>query len=100
MAQLPLLQGLGSSTLYRMLTQWKSQIDPVLAEPLTGGSFLQNVPLVSGTTVINHLLGQTPQGWLLADNTAAVTVFRSAPFNASTLTLTSSGATTVSLYVF
>jgi hypothetical protein len=83
-----------------MLTQWKAQLDPVLAEPFTGGSFLQNVPLISGSTVINHGLGVTPQGWLLADNTAPVTIYRSSPFNDKTLTLTASGATTISLFIF
>lgn len=83
-----------------MQTQWASQIDPLLVNPLASGLLLKNIVLASGANVINHLLSRQPQGWFVTDTNAAVTIYRSQPFNSSTLTLTSSGAATVSLYVF
>jgi hypothetical protein len=83
-----------------MQTQWKSQLDPVLASPLTGPSILNGVVLASGANTINHKLGQTPQGWFITDINAAITVYRSQPFNPLTLTLTASGAATVNIVVY
>jgi hypothetical protein len=81
-------------------TKWKSELDPLLAKPLSSMSILPNVALVNGVNVINHLLGRTPQGWFFTDINAAATVFRSAAFSNLTLTLTSNAACTVSLAVF
>lgn len=83
-----------------MQTKWKSQLDPVLANPMTNISILKNVQLKSGSNVINHLLGQMQQGWILTDIQGAVTVYRSAPFNEFTLTLISSADVTVNIGVF
>lgn len=84
----------------RMQTIWKSQIDPVLSNTLVQGSQLKNVTIVSGSNVLNHLLGQVQQGWIITDINSAVTLYRSAPFNDKTLTLTSSGPAVVSLWVY
>ncbi len=81
-------------------TQWKSQIDPILANPLNNPSILKNISLINGATVINHLLGKTQQGWAIIDVNAAATIYRSAAFNDLTLTLTSSAACIVNLMVF
>ena len=81
-------------------TQWKSQIDPVLANPLSAPSILKGIKLINGVTVVNHLLGQTPQGWFISDINGSASVYRSAPFNDLTLTLTSNAAVTVNLVVF
>jgi len=87
-------------TLPMMQTKWKSQLDPVLANSLNDVSIISNIPLIDGVTVINHGLGRTQQGWFLVDIQGAATVYRSAPFNSSTLTLTSSAAVTCSIGVF
>lgn len=81
-------------------TTWAAQINPVLAQPLNSGVILRSVPLLMGSNVINHLLGRMLQGWFLVDVDAAVTVYRSAPKNALTLTLTSSAAATADLFIF
>lgn len=81
-------------------TRWKSQLDPVLANPTTNMTILKNVSIVSGINVINHLLQQVQQGWVVLDINAAITLYRSAPFNTTTLTLTASGPATVTLGVF
>lgn len=83
-----------------MQSSWASEIDPVLRMPQTSGIFLKGVSLASGVTVINHLLGRMLQGWEITDITGAATVYRSQPKNALTLTLTSSAAVTVDLFVF
>lgn len=83
-----------------MQTQWASELNPFLANPLNGVSILEGVSLINGVTVINHLLGQKQQGWFLLDINGAATIYRSAPFNSTTLTLTSSAAVTVNIGVF
>lgn len=81
-------------------TRWKSQIDPLLSSPLNNVSVLKNVLLITGDNVINHLLGQTQQGWFLVDQQGPVTVYRNAPFNQLTLTLNASAPVVVSIGVF
>lgn len=81
-------------------TTWKSQLDPMLSNPLNKVTILKSVPLASGTNVINHLLGRAQQGWFIVDIQGAATIYRSAPFNNLTLTLHSSAAVTVSIGVF
>ncbi len=84
----------------QLQTKWKSELDPVLGNPMTNPGLLFGIPLVSGVNVINHLLGRTQQGWVITDINAAAMIFRSAPFNSKTLTLTSNAACTVDLMVF
>ena len=55
---------------------------------------LQNIALNNGVTAVNHILGKQKQGWSLSDIQGAATIYRSAPFNAATLTLTSNAAVT------
>lgn len=94
------LQQTDDKDLSLLQTKWKSQIDPVLANPMTDMSILKNVNLIAGSTVINHLLGRNQQGWVVIDIQAPATIYRSAQFNNLTLTLTSSAAVTVSIGVF
>jgi hypothetical protein len=83
-----------------MNTQWASQLNPVLANPLINGHLIIGVNLFSGDNVINHLLSRMMQGWFIADQSSGVTIYRSAPLNGLTLTLNSSGTVIVSLWVF
>jgi hypothetical protein len=93
--QLPIL-----SNLMQLATQWRAILNPVIANPLNNVSILQDIQLKNGVTTINHLLGQQQQGWFLVDIQGAATIYRSAPFNSTTLTLTSNAAVTVSIGVF
>jgi hypothetical protein len=86
--------------LQMLQSQWTGQLNPVLANPTTNLSLLQNVAIKTGVNTINHLLGQTQQGWIVTDINAAVTLYRSQPFNDKTLTLVSSGPATISLAVY
>jgi len=81
-------------------TTWAQQLNPVLTNPLVQGSLLSGIPITTGSNVINHKLGRQMQGWMVVDTTAAVTLYRSAPFNSSTLTLVASGTSTIALWVF
>ncbi len=80
-------------------TSWQKSLNPLLANPITQG-FTLRAPLINGVTVVNHLLGRRMQGWLIADVDGAATIYRSAPLNDLTLTLTSSAAVNVEIYVF
>ena len=81
-------------------TKWKSQLDPLMTNPLTNGQFIPNVALINGVTVINHKLGRQMLGYQICGQTAVANIYYSQPFNSKTLTLTSSAAVTVNLWVF
>jgi hypothetical protein len=93
--QLPLGLPLG-----QMQTRWKSLLDPVLSNELNSIIILKDVSLKSGSNVINHLLGQNQAGWIITDIQGSASVYRSAPFNDKTLTLTSSANVVVSIGVY
>lgn len=67
--------------------------------PILDGYLVTNIPLVSGTNVINHTLGRQPVGWIVTDRNGAATVYRTA-WDARTITLNSSGTVTISAWVF
>ena len=83
-----------------MQRQWSSQINPLLAVSLTQGSLLPNVTLINGTNTFNHYLGKQMTGWFITDQNALASIYRSAPLNSQTLTLTSNAGVTVSLWIF
>jgi hypothetical protein len=83
-----------------MQNTWSAQLNPVLANPVTNPGLLTGISIVSGVNVINHKLGRPMQGWKVTDINAAITLYRSQPFNSSTLTLTASGAAIINLEVF
>jgi len=80
--------------------KWAASINTLLALPQSNGKLLTGIVLTNGVNIIPHGLGREIQGWILTDLNAAVTIYRSAPFNQTTLTLTSSGAATVNIEVF
>jgi hypothetical protein len=79
---------------------WAATLNPIVSNPLNNASVLYDVVLSEGANVINHKLGRMMLGWFLVDLQANQTVYRSAPLNELTLTLTASGAVTVSIGVF
>jgi hypothetical protein len=95
-------------------TRWKSILDPVIDVcyqtqsnvehlqdlPLNNMVVLDNITLAVGANTITHNLGRVPVGWIIMDINASATVYRSAAFNISTLTLTSSAIATIKLGVF
>jgi hypothetical protein len=99
MAQLPLVPSMDPSVSIQQ-TKWKAIIDPVLANPLNTVSFLDNISLVSGINQIPHKLGRIQQGWIITDQTAVSSIYRSQAFNSTYLYLHASAACTVNLSVF
>ena len=83
-----------------MQNKWSSILNPILSNPLNGVSILKDVTLKSGSNVINHLLGRLPQGWFIVDKQGPADIYRTAPFNLLTLTLTSTASVVVSIGVF
>lgn len=83
-----------------MQNRWKSELDPLLENPMSSVSILKNVLLAIGNNVINHRLGKKQQGWFLTDVNGVSSIYRSAAFNDLTLTLNSSAVVTVSIGVF
>ncbi len=97
---LPLIKITGLPSVDIMQTKWKSELDPVLSNPLLAGIQLPNIFLINGTTTINHLLGRKMVGWFITDQNAGTTIFRSEPLNDKTLTLTAGANVTVNLWVY
>lgn len=83
-----------------MQQKWASQLNPLLASSTSNPTILPGVVLKSGANVINTTQGSKTQGWFIADIDAPATIYRSAPLNNLTLTLTSSAAATVTLVLF
>jgi len=81
-------------------TKWSAAINPVLANILLQGNAINGVKLINGATVINHGLGRMPIGFIITDLNANSTIYRSQPFTTTTLTLTSSAAATVNIWIF
>ena len=52
-------------TLEQLQSKWPAIIDPILSSPITNGLLLNNIPLISGSNVINHKLGRKLQGWII-----------------------------------
>lgn len=83
------------------LQQYIAQtVRPLLTNPFLSGNILIGIQLVNGVTTIPHGLNRMQQGWSVVDSNAAVTPFRTQPFNANNLVLTSTAAATVNIYVF
>lgn len=83
-----------------MLTQWKSQLDPVVASPLALGQQLSAVAIATSPTTVSHGLGRTQLGWFITDINAAATIYRTGSFNDSNMVLTASAACTVNIWVY
>lgn len=84
----------------RMQTTWATQLDPVVNFAPNQGLLLKNIALDAGVNVVNHLLGKNMQGWIIIDQNASASIYRSQPMNNLTITLTSNAPVTVSMWVF
>ena len=79
--------------------KWAQELNPLLSNPLNAQKII-SVTLETGANIINHGLGRRPLGWSILDITSAATVYRSAPFNPTTLTLTASAPVNLKIGVF
>lgn len=80
--------------------KWRSILNPIISIPFISGVQLTDIILIDGINVINTTLNQMQQGWFVTDITNPATIYRSSAFNTRTLTLTSSAACTVNLWVY
>lgn len=69
------------------------------SNPLNSGTILQGINLSAGSNVIPHKLGQKLQGWFIVDINAASSIYKTES-NDKTITLNSSVACVVNLFVF
>jgi hypothetical protein len=90
----------GPNAFQLMQNAWASQLNNVLSFPISNGSILQDVPLLSGANVINHKLGRKLQGWAVVRMVGAFAQVYETTSNTKTLTLNASAPTTISLLVF
>ena len=84
-------------------TRWATVLNPVVDCPLVKGLLLQNVSLISGTTTVNHKLGRKLIGWFVVGQTAPANLSDNQATNQMpelTLSLNSTAATVVNLWVF
>ncbi len=83
--------------------KWAATLNPIVANPLMGGSLLRNISVGTGTNAINHGLARKLEGYLIVLNSANVTFYDSQTTNQRpdlTLILNASGNAIISLYVF
>ena len=87
----------------QMQTLWKSQLDPVIANPILNGQMLSNVSLKAGTNIINHGLQRKLQGWFIVGITANTVIYDNQASNQAqdlTLVLISTAKAVINLWVF
>lgn len=85
----------------QMLTKWSAALNPILANLLLQGQPLEAISLSSGVPrTLNHGLGRNQIGFIITDQTAAASIFRTQPFNSQTLTIEASADVTVNLWNF
>ena len=89
-----------SLSLPQLLTKWTSILNPFLKNPMNNILILDNINLVAGINNVDHKLQRLPQGWFIIDPQSAATVYRSAPYSTTTLTLTSSASLSCQIGVF
>lgn len=95
-----------ASELLRMQDNVAAALDPIAAVPVLGSSQVQGVEFVSTsapafTINVEHGLGRPWTNWMVTDRDANESVWRSAADNpAKYLTLTASGAMTISVLVW
>lgn len=86
-----------------MQQQWAQQLNPLIANVLLQGKLLSGVSLANGTTVINHGLGRDLKGYMVVLKSGTSSISDNQLINPTpslTLSLNSSAAITVSLWVF
>lgn len=82
-------------------TQWSAALNPVLANAILKGNPIGQVVLVANTPkTFGHGLSRDPQGFIVTDINAAAIVYRTQPFNSSTLTIEATANVTIDILVY
>lgn len=102
MPSLPIFQS-DDRNLSLMQTKWASVITPFLNNPANQTLLLKNISLINGTTIVNHLLGRTLQGWIVVGVNGIAEIYDTQSTNQMpdlTLVLVSDADVLVNLLVF
>ena len=85
----------------RALERAYGAINILNRSPILNGVFV-TATLASGENALSHKLGRTPLGWYIVDRSTAATVHRDPAdlMDSRLITLTASGAVTLTLWVF
>jgi hypothetical protein len=84
-------------------TKWASILNPFLSNKSLQSSILNNISLIDGITVVNHMLGRSLIGWRIIGINGAATLYDAQATNQTpqnTLILISNAAVIVQLEVF
>lgn len=79
---------------------WAQVLSPVINSATNNIQIISNYPFKTGVNTFNHGLGRLMIGWIVIDPQGSGTLFRSAPLNPLTLTITSSDNFISSIGVF
>lgn len=85
-----------------METQWASQLNPVISNPLIAGNLFKNVVLSSGSNTINHKLDRAYQGYLISGmHGSFIQLFDTpSPMPDKTLVLNASASGSIDIWIF
>lgn len=84
-------------------TTWSSQLNPLLALPLSSSLVLKKVSLTSGKNTINHTLGRELQGWFIVRQRGSASIYDTQDVNKlsdKTLVLMASSGVSVDILCF
>lgn len=88
----------------QMQVRWAAVLQPILSNPATNPTLLQNISLASGANTVNHLLGRKLTSWKIARMRANFAqIYDTQDENKMpelTLLLTSSAAVVVDIEVY
>lgn len=77
----------------KMITSLFNQV------PIINGRLMEDINITTTATAYEHKLGRVPIGWIVLDRGANVTVWRTA-WDDKTITLDSTGFTTIRVWIF
>lgn len=82
-----------------MQTNVAQVLESLIAIPLLDGVLIKEVPVTTTGVKVSHLLRRQPVGWIIVDQNAAGSVYRTA-WDVNSITLQSSANTQINMWVF
>ena len=78
-------------------------LNPLFQLPFASGNRVQDQEITTADTIVDHGLEQTPEGWIILKQDAAVVIYESATANdfpETTVILKAGGTVTVDIFFF
>ena len=97
------IQITANKDLQLMQNKWKSILDHAINGPLSSGIILSKQTLNVGKNVINHLLQQNLQGWMITRQNGIADIYDAQDSNQTpdlTLILMCNATVTIDIFVF